>query len=129
MINSWKMLKACQEQDLNPEAAKPTFSPVLTLQLQSRERFLPPSTTLCSPPPPLAKLQLLHLGQTGREEQRQGEPGMVEQLEKGQQIPLEAGCGCVTRTHSLSVTSCCTARGSWRAASDRSRAMCSGALI
>lgn len=28
MINSWKMLKACQEQDFNPEAAKPTFSHV-----------------------------------------------------------------------------------------------------
>lgn len=97
MINSWKMLKACQEQDFNPEAAKPAFPPMLALQLQSREDLQPPSTTLCSPLP-LAKLQeqhkpqLLSLGQAGREEQRQGEPRMVEQLEKGQQIPLEAGC-------------------------------------
>lgn len=53
MINSWKMLKACQQQDSNPEAAKPTFSPVLTLQLQPRENLLPPSTTLCSSPLPL----------------------------------------------------------------------------
>lgn len=90
---------------------------------------------LCSPPLLIAKcqeqhkLQLLNLGQTGREEQRQGEPRMVEQAEKVQQILLEVGCECVTRTRSLSVTSCCTAQGSWRAASDRSRAMCYGVVI
>lgn len=130
MINSWKMLKACQEQDFNAEAAKPAFPPVLTPQLQPREDLQPPSTTLCSPSSPCqapgaAQAPATQSGQAGREEQRQGEPRMVEELEKGHKSP--AGRVCVTRT--VSVTSCCTGQGSWRAASDRSRAMCYGALI
>lgn len=71
MINSWKMLKACQEQDFTPEAAKPTFPPVLTLQLQSRECLLPPFALPLAKGQEQHKLQPLSLGRaakTGRAE-------------------------------------------------------------
>lgn len=48
MINSWKMLKACQEQDFTPEAAKPTFSPVLNSTASIQRDPSPTQQQLCS---------------------------------------------------------------------------------
>ena len=100
MINPSKMLKTCQDFNWRTSIQRlqsQHFPQHQLRNLRTRERLLRPSTTLCSPPLPLAerqeqhKPQLLDLGQTGREEQRWREPRMVEQLEKGQQISLEPG--------------------------------------